>query len=396
MIRIPKEISAGLLVAGTAVGAGMLALPVVTAEGGFWPSCLIYLLCWIFMASTGLLLFEVCLWMPKDVNIVSMAEHLLGRTGKMLGWLLYLFLFYSLTVAYVAGGGGFISAIFGETVPDWLAISIFVLILSPIVYAGTRAVDRLNFILMCGLGISYLIFIIFGFTNVQFSYLEHLDWKAAFLALPIMFTSFSYQGIVPSLSTYLNRNAKKMRRAIFIGTTLPLVIYLIWQLLVLGIVPLEGENGLLFARQEEQSAIIPLREFLHNPFLSSLGQVFAFFALTTSFLGVTLGLTDFLADGFKIEKVGNKKMFLCFAVFLPPTVIAIFNPKIFLSALTYAGGIGCALLLGLMPIVMVWVGRYRGPYGIKRAQLPGGKPLLILLSAFVLFQLLIEFIVAAL
>ncbi|HKZ00308.1 MAG TPA: aromatic amino acid transport family protein, partial [Rhabdochlamydiaceae bacterium] len=47
-----------LLVAGTSIGVGMLALPVATAAGGFVPSLLIYLICWIFMMCTGLLILE--------------------------------------------------------------------------------------------------------------------------------------------------------------------------------------------------------------------------------------------------------------------------------------------------------------------------------------------------
>src|SRR3990167_3888929 len=93
------------LVAGTSVGAGMLALPVVTAAGGFFPALLLYVLCFGFMTSTGLLILEVCLEMPPDTNLVTMASTYLGRFGKVSAWVLYLFLFYCLTVAYLSGGG---------------------------------------------------------------------------------------------------------------------------------------------------------------------------------------------------------------------------------------------------------------------------------------------------
>ena len=65
-----------LLIAGTMVGVGMLALPVATGEGGFFPAVAIYLLCWLFMLCTGLLLLEVCSWMPKEANLITMAERL--------------------------------------------------------------------------------------------------------------------------------------------------------------------------------------------------------------------------------------------------------------------------------------------------------------------------------
>lgn len=380
-----------LLVAGTAIGAGMLALPVATALGGFLPACIIYLLCWLFMAGTGLLLLEICMWMPRDANIVSMASHLLGKTGRIFSWILYLFLFYCLTVAYAAGGGGFVTAVAGGAIPGWLGILLFMLLFSPFVYLGVRAVDRVNLLLMAGLILSYFVFVATGWGYVDTALLTRMSWPAAFLAMPIIFTSFSFQGIIPSLTAYLQRNPRHVRLAILIGSAIPFLIYVIWEYLILGIVPLEGPTGLLTAQIRGESAVEPLRHFLGSAYIYPVGQAFAFFALTTSFLGVTLGLLDFLADGLKVVKTGKNKIWLSCLVFLPPTLIAILRPGIFLNALSYAGGIGCALLLGLMPVVMVWVGRYYKGFGLFARQFRGGKWSLAFLLCFVLFELFIEF-----
>lgn len=82
-----------LLVTGTSIGVGMLALPVATAKGGFFPSLLIYLVCWVFMLCTGLLILEACIWMPKNANLITLSSRLLGKWGKFFCWVLYLFLF---------------------------------------------------------------------------------------------------------------------------------------------------------------------------------------------------------------------------------------------------------------------------------------------------------------
>jgi tyrosine-specific transport protein len=387
-----KVLSGALLVAGTAIGAGMLALPVVTAVGGFFPACVVYLFCWLFMAATGLLFLEISLWLPHDANLVSMAGHLLGKWGKAMSWLLYLFLFYCLTIAYIAGGGGFITALLGGETPLWSGILCFTVIFSPVVYLGTYAVDRINFLLMMGLVVSYLAFISMGYKYVTPFLLMQQNWSASLLALPVIFTSFSYQGIIPSLVTYLQRNVTWVRKAIIIGTAIPFIAYVIWEFLIVGIVPLEGVNGLIAAKEKGLTAVFPLKSLLLSPYIYSIGQAFAFFALTTSFLGVTLGLLDFLADGLKVAKVGIKKFWLCLAVFLPPLAIALIQPGIFLQALGLAGGIGCALLLGLFPILMVWSGRYRKRLTPVAKQLPGGKWLLFLLICFVLFELYFEFL----
>ena len=72
-----------LLVAGTSIGVGMLALPVATASGGLIPSLFVYLLCWLFMLGTGLLILEACIWMPKGANLITLSSRLLGKWGKV-------------------------------------------------------------------------------------------------------------------------------------------------------------------------------------------------------------------------------------------------------------------------------------------------------------------------
>ena len=100
-----------LLVAGSCIGAGMLALPILTGLTGFFPSLSMLLLSWAFMTFTGLLLIEVNGWFKNPVNLVSMAQESLGRKGRLTAWLSYLFLFYSLLVAYTAASGTVFSAI---------------------------------------------------------------------------------------------------------------------------------------------------------------------------------------------------------------------------------------------------------------------------------------------
>ncbi len=381
-----------LLVAGTSIGAGMLALPVVTAAGGFVPAFFVYLLCWIFMTCTGLLLLEICLKLPPDANLVSMASSYLGMPGRIFAWGLYLFLFYCLSVAYISGGGGLLNDWLGHPLAPWQAALLFVALLAPFVYAGARMVDRINLVLMGGLILTYLAFVALGAPHVQLAPLQHADWSASLIALPVIFTSFSYQGIIPSLTAYLHRDPRKIRLAILGGTTLAFVIYLLWEFLILGIVPVDGVYGLAQAHELGQTAVAPLKHHVASGSIALIGQAFAFFAITTSFLGVTLGLLDFLADGLQMPKKGMRRLFLAFLTFGPPTAIALFNPNIFIFALVFAGGIGCALLLGFLPVLMVWIARYgKGGHHGGPIQLGGGRPLLFFLFLFVFLELAIEF-----
>ena len=248
---------------------------------------------------------------------------------------------------------------------------------------------RFNIWLMLGLGIFYAAFVVLGFPHVNSQNLIFRDWSLAFLGLPIAFTAFAYQGIIPTLVHYMHHDIRLVRRAILIGSFLPLIACVIWQWLIQGIIPTFGPGGLVETLQNGDNAVVPLKHFLDNPSIYIIGQFFAFFALVTSFFGVTLGLLDFLADGLQIKKDSKNKIWLCLVILIPPLLISYSHPHIFLEALDFAGGYGCALLLGLLPILMVWVGRY--VWGFKGTfTFPGGRFTLVLLLLFVLFELVCE------
>lgn len=386
----PVKLFGGILiVGGTAIGAGMLALPVATASNGFYPSILAFFLVYLFSMATGLLFLELCLAMPNGTNIISMARHYLGPKGKMGAWILYVILFYSLMVAYVDGGSGMVQALFSGYLSNFVSMALFVFIFGAILFFGTSLVDRINRALMMGLIVAFISFAIFAIKEVDTSHFKAFTWKGSLLALPVIFTSFSYQGTLPSLMHYLERNKKAMQYAIVVGISVPFLIYIFWQFLVMGVVPLEGSYGLLSAKREGTTAVAPLRYFVKSPKIALFGEVFGFCALSSSLLGVALGMLDFLSDGLKIEKKRGGRLFLCLLIFIPAMLITLYNPGIFLITLGYAGGIGCALLLGLYPTLMVWKARYSMP-GVHPRVLFGGRPMLLLLVAFVILELGLE------
>jgi tyrosine-specific transport protein len=382
---------ASLLIAGTCIGGGMLALPVLTSLGGFVPSLFLFVACWLFMASTGLLYLEVCLWMKGETNIVSMAEKTMGKFGRASAWAFYLFLFYTLTVAYMSVSIEIVQQFTGDNVSESLAVLLFVGLLAPFVYLGATAVDKINSLFMLGLGLSYIAFIVLGAPHVKAANLEHKNWALSLLALPVAFTTFGFQGIIPTVVSYLDFRAKDVRKAIWIGSAIPVFTYMVWEWLIHGIVPVHGAGGLIEALEKNYSAIKPLKALLQDPRVTFVGNSFAFFAVVTSFLGVTLGLRDFLADGLKMEKDRKGRFALCLCIFLPPLLVTLIYPNIFLHALRYAGGFGSAFLLGLLPIIMVWRGRYSLNFTGEK-QVAGGKATLVLLLLFIAIELLCEFL----
>lgn len=375
-------VGATLLIAGTCIGVGMLALPVATAEVGFFASLPIYLIVWIFMLSMSRLIVEACLWCPKDSNLISISRTLLGTKGAVACWILYLFLFYCLMVAHTVAGGGAVEGFEGGTWPHWLSTLLYVIVFAPAIYLGTRWVDRLNVLLMTGVIVTFVVFFFDAIPSVQFDFLKRHDFSKVWHPLPVLFTAFGFQNLIPTLVNYTERNDKLLMKAIWIGTSIPLLLYFVWQLLIHGIVPYET---LAQAFSSGENAIVPLQQILKKSSISKIGAVFAFFAMTTSFVGIAIAFFDFWADGLKWQKKGIKKIWLMGLVFGIPYAVVCINPKIFFVALTWAGGIGVALLLGIMPILFVWSGRYIQKRSRAHQELPGGKFSLSILALFCLF-----------
>jgi len=384
----PNKLFGGiLLIAGTTIGAGMLALPVVTGFAGFYPSVLLFLLFWVFMTFTAFLMLEVALWMPPHTNLVTMARNTLGHWGEVTSWLVFLFLLYSLTTAYLAGGGPLfnelIQSISGYTTPEWVGALPLLFIFGFFVYKGTRSVDYVNRLLMAGLVITYVLLVVFLTPHVNAKLLDHIAWAHLILATSIVATSFGFHIIIPSLVSYFDRDVPTLRRAILIGSAIPLVIYIMWEFLTLGIIPLEGPHGISEGYAQGANGAHLLTVLLGNSAIAQVARFFSLFAIITSFLGVSLSLSDFLADGFKIEKTRQGRLLLYVLTFLPPFLITLYDPRAFLSALEYAGAFGVMILLGLLPALMVWRGRYTLHFP-STFKAPGGK---IALIGVVLFSL---------
>lgn len=376
-----------LLVAGSCIGAGMLALPIMTGLAGFFPSLVALFASWAFMTFTALLLVEICGWFYGQVNLLSMAKESVGEVGRMVGWITYLFLFYALLVAYISASGGIFSAIleslFGLLVPAWGASLFFTLLFGGIVYLGTRPVDLFNRVLMFGLIVAYLGMISLGITQIDPKLFLHFAPGYTLLSLPVLVVSFGFQNMIPSLTAYLKGDLKRVRLTILGGGLLALLVYLLWTALVLGTVPVEGAHGILDSYQKGEEATSALHASLGNNKIAGFARSFAFFAIVTSFLAQGLSLTHFIADGLKIIPTRKNTGWLSALALLPPLIFALSFPEVFFKALSFAGGICAMILFGLLPVTMAWIGRYKkelsSSYHVK-----GGKPALIVAFAFAL------------
>jgi tyrosine-specific transport protein len=382
-----------LLIGGCCLGAGMLALPILTGLSGFFPSLSMFLLAWVFMTVTGLLMVEANSWFKEQVNIVSMAGHALGFFGRALSWVLYLFLFYSLLVAYISASGGLVSTYsqtyFSFNLPVWAGSLFFVILFASVVYRGTHTVDHWNRILMVGKILTYLFMVMVGVEYVKPHLLARTEPSYAIFSLPVLIISFGYHNMIPTLMGYMKGDVKRVRLTILGGSVFALVIYLIWEIVVLGIVPPEGEWGLISSWKHGRQASDAIAGIVGVSWLTTFAEGLAFFALLTSFLAQTLALVHFLADGLKVKSENKENIGLCILALAPPLIFSLIYPQFFIKAINFAGGICAVILFGLLPACMVWIGRYTKKNPATYSVI-GGKPLLIAVMLFALFILFFQ------
>lgn len=387
-----KCIGGILLIVGTSIGGGMLALPVSTASVGLGYSILFLFLCWLVMTAGALLILEVNLRLPVGSNMISMAKSTLGLPGQLVVWITYLILLYSLLAAYISGGSDVFQGLLVNTtchMPNWLTSILFTLLFSFIVYSGIRAVDYVNRGLMFGkLGI-YLLLIIIITPHIHLPNLSGGSFTAITSSLMILIMSFGFASIVPSLREYFSDDIRMLRKVILWGSLIPLVCYILWIAVIMGVVMREGNDGLL-ALMINEHAISGLTRALslrvQNEWITGFFAFFTSICMVTAFLGVSLGLFDFLADGLKLQKKGSQGKLTLSLTLIPPLAVVLINPGVYLHALSYAG-ICCVVLLLLLPVLMAWRGRKLGQN--EQILVPGGDFVLIIMGFIALMLLLI-------
>jgi tyrosine-specific transport protein len=397
-----KALGGILLVSGTAIGAGMLALPITTASSGFIPTFFAFLVCWFFMTVAALLLLEVNLKLAGEKDLISMVSVTLGRVGKIIAWICYLMLLYALICAYLKGGSAWVVKVLADLhislSVNW-AILILIFVFATIVSYGTAITEKINRVFMAGLIFAYIVLIICGLPSVDLTKLTFANPAALPPTFPLLLTAFGFSIILPSLTNYLERDVHTLRWVVILGSLLPFAIYFLWEFISLGIIPPTGPISfeVLAQRHDDGTGVaVALEQIVGNPWITSSGQWFAIFAILTSLLGVSLALFHFLVDGLELK---NKKtllhrLLLCALTYVPPLAILLFYPSSFGRILSFAG-IFVAVLMGLIPTLMVWRSRYSPSVHTRfpgKYRVFGGRALLIAVMLFFLYIIYLEFV----
>ncbi|MEI9535003.1 tryptophan permease [Moellerella wisconsensis] len=377
-LKRPSVIGGAMIIAGTAVGAGMFSIPIVTSGVWFTGSIILLIYTWACMFFSGLMILEANMNYPAGASFHTMVKDLLGPVWNSINGLSITFVLYILTYAYISAGSSIITHNLATVFPvsQMVAGLAFSILVAFFVWLSTRAVDRLSTILIGGMVITFILSVGGMFTQVSPAILfnqsagsdtQYLPFALA--ALPYLLASFGYHGNVPGLVKYYRKDSKSVVRSLFIGTLIALVIYILWQYVIQGnisrdsfkLIIAEGGNIDALLRQMDTST--------GNSTVSKFLTLFSYMALASSFLGVTLGLFDYLADFFKFKDNGTGRFKSAVVTFLPPTVLALLLPNGFLYAIGFAG-LAATVWAVIVPAMMAKACRKRFPNSPYRA--PGG------------------------
>ena len=397
----PTLFGGSMIIAGTVIGAGMLANP--TATSGVWyaGSLLVLVYTWFSMLVSGLMILEVNTHYPHGANLDTMAKDLLGRAWSTANGLSVAFVLYLLTYAYIFVGGNMsaqaLGAVSGLEVPLAAGQLAFFALFAACVWWSARWVDRFSTVLVGGMVIAF--FWAAGGLAVSVKLPVLLDsaappdtryWIYLGTALPVCLASFGFHGNVSSLLKYFRGDAPKVAKALKTGTLIALAVYIVWQTVVQGNLPRNQFGPVIRAEDNAAALIDTLAQFVPQSSLNSIIAFFSYTAIASSFLGVTLGLFDYLADllGFDNSRAGRTKT--AAVTFLPPLVCCLLFPTGFVTAIGYVG-LAAAVWAAIVPALMLAAARKK--FGTaKNWHLAGGTWLvwwvLLFGAANILAQLL--------
>ena len=354
-----KTIGSTLLVAGTMIGAGMLAMPLTSAGIGFGFTLVLLLGLWALLTFSALLFVELYQTAESDAGIGTLAEQYFGKAGRIIATAVLIIFLYALIAAYISGGGSLLKDLLPESFGDKVSILLFTVIFGSFIVIGTHSVDKINRVLFFVMLAAFAVVLSLMLPEIKFDNLmaTPIDNALIISASPVFFTAFGFHGSIPSLNKYLDGNVKALRISILAGSAITLFAYILWQMSTHGLLT---QNEFLQILKEDATLNGLVKATLAitgSNMIAGAVKLFSTLALVTSFLGVGLGLLECIEDLLKRSfNVTAGRISLGLLTFIPPLVFALFYPEGFILALGYAGQM-FAFYAVVLPVSLVWKAR---------------------------------------
>ena len=354
-----KTVGSTLLVAGTMIGAGMLAMPLTSAGIGFGFTLVLLLGLWALLTFSALLFVELYQTAESDAGIGTLAEQYFGKTGRIIATAVLIIFLYALIAAYISGSGSLLKDLLPESFGNKVSILLFTVIFGSFIVIGTHSVDKINRVLFFVMLAAFAVVLSLMLPEIKFDNLmaTPIDNALIISASPVFFTAFGFHGSIPSLNKYLDGNVKALRISILVGSAITLCAYILWQMSTHGLLT---QNEFLQILKEDATLNGLVKATLAitgSNMIAGAVKLFSTLALVTSFLGVGLGLLECIEDLLKRSfNISAGRISLGLMTFIPPLVFALFYPEGFILALGYAGQM-FAFYAVVLPVSLVWKAR---------------------------------------
>ena len=357
-----------LIIAGTAVGAGMLAMPLTSAQMGFGMTFAILFFLWILLTFTALLYAEVHQYSPNDAGIAGITEQYFGLTGKLIVNFILLFFMYAVLTAYITGSGNLLFSLIPKSLDldpekaQKIAALLFAVLFGIIVTIGIALSDITNRLFFGLKVLSFIVLLYFLFgkfsvTNLQYAPTNNL---LLFSALPIFFMTFGFHICTPTINEYLQGDNQKLRLACIFGSTGIFIIYIIWQMATHGVLEQSQLIAILNQDPSLNGLIHAFEVTTGSKTISEIVRIFSVLALTTSYIGVSLGLSNAVKDLLAHFNMSKNNLMVGAITFIPPIIVGFTYPNIFLSAFSFAGVI-FAFIGVILPVALAYKSRKLNP-----------------------------------
>ena len=362
-----KKTGAIMLVAGTCIGSGMIALPMILAKIGIIPSIFLMLTMCSIIYYTSLVNLEINLQAGKGITLGELGRKFSGKIAEFIGVSSFKALSYALLSVYIYGGVSIFQKLLASGsgheyssyhIANIYALSSVALLLLPIklldyvnrfLFTGLLAVVA---VLLAGL-ISNIHWNNFPLFNDQYSNIS--IWRTI---LPVAFTAFGFQVIFHTLTNFCNKDAKMLKSVFLWGSIIPAIVYIIWTCSILIVVHQENPifyQEMIDGKVEVGDLIQELSSIAKWPFVQLLIWWISILAIVTSLLGVGMGLCDSIKNMLP-EKITNlylRNLLGAIITILPAYILAILIPNAFIIILGFAGMI-LVVIAVLLPIYLLY------------------------------------------
>ena len=357
---------------GTAVGAGVLFLPINAGMGGFWPLVLMAIIVgpMTYFAHRGLAYFVLSSKNPGS-DITEVVEEHFGKTAGKLITLLYFFAIFPILLIYGNGitntGDSFIVNQLGMVSPNRAVLSfVLIAVLISVMLFNEKVMLKITEWLVYPLVLILFALSIYLIPEWNGAMLHEFPTAGGFvttlwLTIPVLVFSFNHSPAISSFTCSQFREYKTFDGAerhighTEKGTSTILLFFVMFFVFscVLTLTPEE----LVAAKAQNISILSFLANKFDNPYISYFGPLVAFLAITSSFFGHYMGAREGLEGLYlkmKGEAVNRKKLNYATALFFLLTLwgVAIINPSI-LGLIESLGGPIIAMILFIMPMYAI-------------------------------------------